>query len=27
MDPWYPAFNVQAGQKLYLPPADRVRIW
>jgi putative endopeptidase len=27
MDPWYPAFNVQAGQKLYLAPADRVRIW
>ena len=21
------AFNVQAGQKLYLAPADRVRIW
>ncbi|QIL02950.1 M13 family peptidase [Sphingomonas sinipercae] len=27
MDPWYPAFTVQPGQKLYLPPADRVRIW
>jgi putative endopeptidase len=27
MDPWYPAFNVQAGQKLYLAPAERVRIW
>ncbi|HZC38298.1 MAG TPA: M13-type metalloendopeptidase, partial [Sphingomicrobium sp.] len=27
MDPWYSAFNVQAGQKLYLAPADRVRIW
>jgi putative endopeptidase len=27
MDPWYPAFNVLAGQKLYLAPADRVRIW
>src|SRR6185295_8594645 len=26
-DPWYPAFNVQPGQKLYLAPADRVRIW
>jgi putative endopeptidase len=26
LDPWYPAFNVQAGQKLYLAPADRVRI-
>ena len=27
MDPWYPAFDVQTGQKLYLAPADRVRIW
>ena len=27
MDPWYPAFNVQPGQTLYLAPADRVRIW
>ena len=27
LDPWYPAFNVQPGQKLYLAPADRVRIW
>ncbi|MCL6730559.1 M13 family metallopeptidase [Sphingomonas hankyongi] len=27
MDPWYNAFGVQAGQKLYLAPADRVRIW
>ena len=26
-DPWYPAFDVQAGQKLYLAPAERVRIW
>ena len=26
-DPWYPAFKVQPGQKLYLDPADRVRIW
>ena len=26
-DPWYPAFSVQPGQKLYLAPADRVRIW
>ena len=25
-DPWYPAFNVQPGQKLYLGPAERVRI-
>ena len=27
MDPWYPAFDVKTGQKLYLAPADRVRIW
>ena len=27
MDPWYPAFKVQPGEKLYLPPAERVRIW
>jgi putative endopeptidase len=27
LDPWYGAFNVQPGQKLYLAPADRVRIW
>jgi putative endopeptidase len=26
-DPWYPAFNVQQGQKLYLTPEERVRIW
>jgi putative endopeptidase len=27
LDPWYPAFNVQPGQTLYLAPADRVHIW
>jgi predicted metalloendopeptidase len=27
MDPWYPAFQVQPGQKLYLAPAARGRIW
>jgi putative endopeptidase len=27
MDHWYDAFRVQPGQKLYLAPADRVRIW
>jgi putative endopeptidase len=27
MGPWYSAFNVQPGQKLYLAPAERVRIW
>ena len=26
-DPWYKAFNVKPGDKLYLPPAQRVRIW
>ncbi|HEX8783242.1 MAG TPA: M13 family metallopeptidase, partial [Steroidobacteraceae bacterium] len=27
IDDWYAAFNVQPGDKLYIPPADRVRIW
>jgi putative endopeptidase len=27
LDPWYSAFNVQEGQKLYLAPSERVRIW
>jgi putative endopeptidase len=27
MDVWYAAFNVQAGDALYLAPADRVVIW
>jgi len=27
LDPWYPAFKVESGQKLYLPPEKRVRIW
>jgi len=26
-DTWYDAYGVQPGQKLYLAPADRVRIW
>lgn len=26
-DEWYRAFNVQPGDKLYLPPEQRVRIW
>jgi len=26
-DPWYEAFAVKPGDKLYLPPAERVRIW
>ena len=27
LDPWYPAFDVKPGQKLYLPPEQRVRMW
>jgi putative endopeptidase len=27
LDPWYPAFDVTPGQKLYLTPEQRVRIW
>lgn len=27
LEPWYKAFNVQPGQKLYLAPAERVRVW
>jgi putative endopeptidase len=26
-DNWYPAFSVTPGEKLYLAPPDRVRIW
>ena len=26
-DPWYKAFNVQPGDKLYLPPEERVHVW
>ncbi|MGH8052000.1 MAG: M13 family metallopeptidase, partial [Arenimonas sp.] len=26
-DPWYKAFNVKPGDKMYLPPEERVRIW
>ncbi len=26
-DPWYKAFGVKPGDKLYLPPEARVRIW
>lgn len=26
-DAWYTAFNVQPGDKMYLPPEERVRIW
>jgi putative endopeptidase len=27
LDAWYAAFDVQPGEKLYLAPPDRVRIW
>jgi predicted metalloendopeptidase len=27
LDPWYQAFGVQPGQKLYLAPEKRVKIW
>jgi putative endopeptidase len=27
LDAWYSAFDVRPGQKLYLTPAERVRIW
>jgi predicted metalloendopeptidase len=27
VDAWYAAFNVQPGDKLYLPPEQRIKIW
>jgi putative endopeptidase len=27
LDGWYKAFNVQPGDKMYLPPDKRVKIW
>jgi len=27
VDGWYPAFNVQPGQKLFLAPEKRVKVW
>ena len=27
VDPWYAAFAVKPGNKLYLAPADRVHVW
>jgi endothelin-converting enzyme/putative endopeptidase len=27
IDAWYEAFSVKPGDKLYVPPADRVRLW
>ncbi|HEX8622817.1 MAG TPA: M13 family metallopeptidase [Allosphingosinicella sp.] len=26
-DPWYKAFNVKPGDRMYLPPEERVRVW
>ena len=27
VDPWYDAYGIKAGDKLYLKPEDRVHIW
>ena len=27
LDAWYDAFDVKPGQRLYLEPGERVRIW
>jgi predicted metalloendopeptidase len=27
LDAWYKAFDVTPGEKLYLSPADRIKIW
>ena len=27
IDAWYAAFGVAPGDKMYVPPAERVRIW
>ena len=27
LDPWYTAFKVGPGQKLYLAPEKRVKVW
>jgi len=27
LDAWYEAFGVKAGEKLYLAPADRIKVW
>jgi predicted metalloendopeptidase len=27
LDPWYGAFDVRPGEKLYLPPERRVKVW
>ena len=27
LDAWYTAFDVKPGQKLYLAPEDRIKVW
>jgi predicted metalloendopeptidase len=27
IDEWYQAFDVKEGQRLYLAPGDRIKIW
>ena len=27
LDAWYTAFDVKPGGKLYLAPADRIKVW
>jgi predicted metalloendopeptidase len=27
LDAWYTAFNVKPGEKLFLAPKDRVKVW
>ena len=27
MDAWYDAFGIKPGDRLYVPPEQRVRIW
>jgi len=27
IDAWYAAFGVQPGDKMYIPPEERVKIW
>lgn len=27
LDPWYAAFNTKPGEKFYLAPADRIKVW
>jgi putative endopeptidase len=27
LDAWYPTFDVQEGQKLFLKPEQRVKVW